>query len=367
MCMGIFASDITPNAKSAILAEESSGKILYEKNINEKRSPASMTKIMTLLLTMEALDSGKIKLDDEVTISNNASGMGGTQIYAEAGSKVKVDVLIKGISVASANDAAVAIGEYIGGTLDNFVSMMNKRAKELGCENTNFVNPHGLDEKDHYTTAYDLFLIARELLKHEDILKYTSIYEDYVTVSGKEHWLVNTNKLVKFYPGIDGLKTGYTNNAGYCLTSTMKKNNMRLVSIVMGEDTKEHRTNETVSLLEYGYSMYGVSTIYDKEKFSNKMFVSNSSLKYIDYYLKDDVKLVLNKDDRDAKYETQIKLNDVKAPIEAGSKVGEMILKINGEVLKYDLIVKEYVKKANYFEVFGHLLKDVINGKVNVF
>ena len=147
----------------------------------------------------------------------------------------------------------------------------------------------------------------------------------------------------------------------------MKKNNMRLVSIVMGEDTKEHRTNETVSLLEYGYSMYGVSTIYDKEKFSNKMFVSNSSLKYIDYYLKDDVKLVLNKDDRDAKYETQIKLNDVKAPLEAGSKVGEMILKINGEILKYDLIVKEYVKKANYFEVFGHLLKDVINGKVNVF
>lgn len=188
--------ELAKNSVSAIMIESSTGKIIYEKNKNKKRSPASMTKMMTLLLTMESIDSGKIKLDDEVLISKNASSMGGTQIFIEENTKVPVLNLIKGIGIASANDAAVAIAEYIGGTLDNFVDMMNNKCKELGCKNTNFKNPHGLDEDDHYSTAYDMSLIARELVKYPLALKITSTYEDYIDVSGENHWLVNTNKPV---------------------------------------------------------------------------------------------------------------------------------------------------------------------------
>ena len=197
ICVRVNASvDLAKHSKEAILVEASTGEILYEKNSNEKRSPASMTKIMTLLLTMEALDSGKIKLDDQVLISKNASSMGGTQIFVEENTKVSVENLIKGIGIASANDAAVAIAEYIGGTEENFVSMMNERARELGCKNTTFKNPHGLDEEGHLTTASDLSLIARELIKYPLALKITSTYEDYIDVSGENHWLVNTNKVV---------------------------------------------------------------------------------------------------------------------------------------------------------------------------
>ena len=265
----IYASeiDLAKNAKSAILVESSTGKIIYEKNKDEKRSPASMTKIMTLLLTMEKLEDETISLDDKVRVSKNAASMGGTQIFIEEGSLVDVRTLLKGIGIASANDAAVALAEYIGGTEENFVNMMNEKAKGLGCKNTNFKNPHGLDEDEHYTTAYDLSLIARELIKYPLALKITSTYEDYIEVSGENHWLVNTNKLIRFYAGMDGLKTGYTSKAGYCLTATMEKNNMRLLSVVMGEDDKDKRTSDTISMMEYGFSMYGSKTIIDKKKY----------------------------------------------------------------------------------------------------
>lgn len=188
--------DLSKNAKTSILIEQSTGKILYEKNKDEKRSPASMTKIMTLLLAFEALDKEIITYDTMVSVSKNAQDMGGTQIFLEYGSSIDVLTLIKGISIASANDAAVAIAEKLGGTEENFVQMMNDKAIELGCKNTNFKNPHGLDEEGHYTTAYDLALIARELLKYEEVIKFTSTYEDYINVSGENHWLVNTNKVV---------------------------------------------------------------------------------------------------------------------------------------------------------------------------
>jgi len=361
----VGAVDLTPNSKSAILIESSTGKILYEKNINEKRSPASMTKIMTLLLTMEALDNGRIKLNDQVFISKNASGMGGTQIFVKENTYVSVENLIKGMGIASANDASVAMAEYIGGTEDNFVDMMNKRAKELGCKNTNFMNPHGLDEENHYTTAYDLSLISKELVKYDYAIQTTSTYEDYINVSNVNHWLVNTNKLVKFYKGIDGLKTGYTDNALYCLTATMKKNDMRLISIVMGVGDKDKRSSDTISLLEYGYSMYGSKTIIDKTKYEKKIYISNSKNREVKYYLKDDVKLVVDKNTRDIKYKVEEKLLDVKAPLEANSKVGTLYLKMDNTKYEYDLIVKEYVEKANYFKTFINLFKDVINGNIN--
>ncbi len=359
----VFATvDLAKNSKSAILIESTTGKILYEKNSNEKRSPASMTKMMTLLLATEALENGKIKLEDMVHVSKNASSMGGTQIFLEENSEISVETLLKGISVASANDAAVAIGEYIGGTLDNFVSMMNNRCKELGCKNTEFKNPHGLDEEGHLTTAYDMSLIARELVKHESVLKLTSTYEDNITVSGENHWLVNTNKLIRFYKGIDGLKTGYTDNAGYCLTATMNKNNMRLISVVMGSDTKDNRSSDTIGMLEYGYSMYGSNTVIKKDEFNGTLHIENAKVRDIKYYLDTDINLIVDKNVRDVNYKTDIELFKVKAPLKKNSKVGVLKLYYDNKTYSYDLVVHEDIEKASYFKVFSNLLKDVFSG-----
>ena len=223
--MSINAEDnLTPKATSSILIEASTGKVLYEKDADKKLAPASLTKIMTMLLTMESLESGKINYNDKVLISKNAASMGGSQIFIEANSRVSVKDLIRGISIASANDAAVALAEKIGGTEANFINMMNDKAKELGLSNTTFKNPHGLDDDGHMTTARDLSIIAKELVKHEDILKFTSTYEEYMTKpNGEKFWLVNTNNLIRFYDGMDGLKTGYTPKAGYCLVGTANK------------------------------------------------------------------------------------------------------------------------------------------------
>jgi len=360
----VFASnvDLKLHAKSAILVEASSGKVLYEKDANSKRSPASMTKIMTILLTMESLEKGNIKLTDKVNISKKAASMGGTQIFVEEGSSVELQTLIKGMAIASANDAAVAVSEYVGGSESNFVYMMNEKARKLGCKNTSFKNPHGLDEEGHYTTAYDLSLIARELLKHPSILKYTSTYEDYIDVSGSNHWLVNTNKLIRFYSGIDGLKTGYTSKAGYCLTATMERNDMRLISIVMGESNKDNRSEDTITLMEYGFSNYGIKNIYKKDEYNNKIYIDNASNRNVKYYLKDDVNIIVNKNDNNVNFTVEERINKVKAPLNKNDVIGHLILKYKNKQYKYDLIVKEDIKKANYFKVFINLFKDILSG-----
>ena len=288
--------------------------------------------------------------------------MGGTQIFVEKGSKVNVETLLKGIAIASANDAAVAMAEYIGGTEEVFVSMMNEKARELGCKNTNFKNPHGLDEEGHYSSAYDLSLMATELIKYPLALKLTSTYEDYIDVSGENHWLVNTNKLIRFYSGIDGLKTGYTDKAGYCLTATMERNDMRLISVVMKEDTKDHRSEDTISMMEYGFSNYGSKKIYDKNEYKGSINIDNASKRTINYYLKDDVKLIVNKNVKDVNYNIETKIDNVKAPLSRNSKAGELQLSYDNNTYIYDLIVKENVKKSSYFEVFNHMLSDIISG-----
>ena len=354
--------DLSKNSKSSILIEQSTGKILYEKNKDEKRSPASMTKIMTLLLTFEALEKEIITYDTPVQVSKNAQDMGGTQIFLEYGSTVDVLTLIKGITIASANDAAVAIAEKLGGTKENFVQMMNDKAINLGCKNTNFKNPHGLDEEGHYTTAYDLSLIAKELLKYEEVLKFTSTYEDYINVSGENHWLVNTNKLVRFYEGIDGLKTGYTENAKYCLTATMKKNDMRLISVVMGVDTKENRNAETISLMEYGYSQYGISNIYNKEDTIGKTIIENAKNKEVKYYFEKDVNLIAKKGEREIDYQIDTKIYDIKAPLKENSVIGEAIISYNNQNFKYNLIIHENIEKENFLDVIYSIIKNIISG-----
>ena len=359
--------ELSKSGKSAILMESSTKTVLYEKNSHEKLAPASMTKIMTLLLTYEALESGKISLEDDVLISKKASSMGGTQIFVEEGSSVKVNDLLKGIGIASANDAAVAIAEKIGGTVDNFVLMMNKKAKDLGAFDTNFKNPHGLDEEGHYSSAYDMALIASELInKHKSVLEITSTYEEYIDVNGQNHWLVNTNKLVRFYKGMDGLKTGYTDMAKYCLTGTMEKNGMRLVSVVMGSDSKENRNEDTINMMEYGFSMYGVKNILKSNKPIGKIYVNNANPRKVNYYVSEDVNVLVNTDTKEIKYNIKKEFNNINPPLKKGDVIGKLYLDYNNKTYEYDLIIKEDLKKASFIRMLYNNFKDIISGKVNV-
>ncbi len=364
--INLNATEFAEHSKSAILIEASTGGILFEKNSHEKLSPASMTKIMTLLLAMEALEKNKININDEVLISSNASGMGGTQIFIEANTKVQVSDLLKGIGIASANDAAVAMAEYIGGTEDNFVNMMNKRALELGAKNTNFKNSHGLDEANHYTTAYDLALMAKELVKYKEVLKITSTYEEYINVSGKNHWLVNTNSLVRFYKGMDGLKTGFTDDAQYCLTATMEKNGMRLIAVVMGADTKENRSIDVIKMMEYGYSMYNIKTIVNSNQKLGSIFVDKSRNKNVNYYVKENVNILVDKNTEEINYKIEKNLDKVKAPLDIGDKIGTLTLNYKNKSLKYDLVVKEKVEKASFFRTMYNNFRDIISGNINM-
>lgn len=361
----VSAEDLAPNAKSTILIEESTGKILYEKNSDEKRAPASMTKVMSMLLIMEALDNKQISLNDEVTISQNAADMGGSQLFLQPNQTAKVEDLLKGIAVASGNDAVVAMAEKIAGSEEKFVDMMNKKAKELGLKNTQFKNPHGLDEEGHFTSAHDMAIMAKELIKHKNILNYTSIYEEYLTKSdGTKLWMVNTNKLVKFYKGVDGLKTGFTQTAGYCLTATAMKNNTRLISVVMGEDTSANRSTDTVNLLNYGFNSYKVNTIIKKEKNIAKVKVNKGKEDKVYIRTKENVNELLNVNEKAKKYILVPEVKNITAPVKVGEKVGILKIKYQNKVVKeVDLTVSKNIKKANLWDLFKRNLKMIVSGK----
>ena len=360
---------ISIKSESGVIMEVSTGKVLYEKDADTPKAPASMTKIMTMLLIMEAIDDGRLSMDDEVNISTNASGMGGSQAYLEANTTSKVSTLLTAIAIGSANDASVAMAEKIGGTEENFVNMMNKRAKQLGAENTTFKNPHGLDEDGHLTTARDLAIIARELItKHEEILKLTSTYETTIThANGKSLWLVNTNKLIKFYNGLDGLKTGFTGNAGYCLTGSMKRNDMRLITVTMKAPTKEDRNTDTINMMEYAYSMFYKDTLLKSDKKLGTMFIDNSKKRKVNYFLEKDVTVVVPKDVRNIDYKYTIDLTNTKAPLKKGDKVGTLKLSVNNEEISYNVIVNESVLKSNFFNRILNYFKDILNGNLNIF
>ena len=308
-----LADELSGNSKSAILVENETGKVLYEKNADEKLAPASLTKMMTLLLTMERVDRGLIKLNDTVRVSKNAANMGGSQVYLEENSEYTIEEIIKAVCIASGNDAAVVLAENIGGSIDNFVKMMNDKAKELHLDNTHFVNPYGLDADNHYSSARDIANLSRELLKHKSILKYTSLYEDHlVKKDGTSLWMVNTNKLVRFYNGIDGLKTGFTNNANYSISATGKFNNLRLIAVVMGEDTSENRNNDVVSMINYGKSNYKFKKIISKNKIIGYIKVNNLYSIKVPYYIKNDINKLYSSNEKLPKYTYKISLNKVK-------------------------------------------------------
>ena len=362
----IHAQDLAENAISSVIMEYSTGKVLYEKNANQRLAPASMTKIMTMLLTMEAIDDGKINMDDNINISKVASDMGGSQMFLEANTSIKLKELVKGVAIASANDAAVALAEAVGGSVDNFVNMMNEKAKELGLTNTSFKNPHGLDEEGHLSTANDMAVMARELIKHKEILNYTATYEDYFNKpDGSRTWLVNTNKLVRFYKGVDGLKTGYTEGAGYCLTATASKNGIRFITVVMGEPSSDQRSYDTSDMLNYAFNTYRLNTILSKDNELGKVKIEKGNIEEGTIILNDDITEVEEISSDKKEYSYNIKLDKVVAPVKNGNKIGTVeIIDNEGLVVKeVDLTIKEDVRKINVMEIFIKNVKTFISGR----
>lgn len=361
-------TNLIANAKSGILIEESTGKIIFEKNKDEKLAIASLTKMVAQILILEQVEKGNLKWDEMVTVSKNASDMGGSQIYLSTGEVMTVRDLMKGISMASANDATVAMAEKIAGTEMAFVKLMNDKVKELGLKNTVFKNSTGLDEEGHYSTAYDLAIIARELLKHEEILEFSSVYEDYLrTDTPNKFWLVNTNKLVRFYEGADGLKTGHTDNALYCLAATAKIDGMRLIAIVLGEEVSKVRNQEAMSLLDYGYSMYKVNVIKTKDNNVGQINLDKASKEKIYVYPIRDIGILMSKTEKDKKYDIKIDLNDVTLPLKSGDIVGKaQVLNENKVIDEVELIVKENVEKSSFLKLFLKNLEDIVTGKITI-
>lgn len=359
--LNVFA--IADSAKSNILIDYNTGTIITENNSDEELPMASMTKMMTLLIIMERIDSSKIKLTDMVPISENASSMGGSQIYLEAGTRMSLDTLLRAICIASANDATVAVAEYIAGSTSEFVKLMNEKANTLGLKHTNFKNVHGLDDEGHYSSAHDMAFIARELLRHELILKYSSIYEDYIKhPDGTNTWIVNTNKLINYYDGLDGLKTGFTKNSGYCITATAKRGNMRLISVVMGEENNSIRNQDTMELLNYGFANYKMETIIPSKNNIGSINIAFGKKDKVDLKLTFDVEDLVNiNEENDYTYE--IIKDEIKAPVYVGDTVGKLIVYANDtKINEIDLTVKESVLKANIFDLYLKNLKRLLKG-----
>ena len=354
--VAVFAegnTDLGLNAKSAILMEESTGNILYESNPDERLPIASVTKVMTMLLIMEAVDSGKISLDDMVTVSENAMSYGGSTMFLETGEQLTVNDMLKGIAVASANDGCVAMAEHLAGSESAFVDMMNEKAKELGMENTHFMNTNGLDEDDHYSSARDVAIMSRELMKHETIFNYTSIWMD--TLRGGKFQLANTNKLIRFYDGANGLKTGSTSKALCCLSAAAKRNDMQLIAVVLGAPTSAERFASAKSLLDYGFANYAVNTQITAGDEVQKIAVEKGVDKEVGVVAGDSCSTLVKKGQEDNITKERKIDETITAPIEAGQKIGTMTISRDGEVIAdIDLNASSTVEKKG----IGLIIKD---------
>ena len=321
-------AEIELEAKSVILIEQETGEVLYEKNADERLPPASVTKIMTMLLVMEAIDSGKINLTDMVSVSEKAASMGGSQVYLEFGEQMSVDELMKCVAVASANDAALALAEFVSGSEETFVREMNNKASELGMNNTNFENTNGLDDttQNHYTSARDIAIMSRELLKYEKIFDYTTIWMD--SVRNGEFVLTNTNRLIRFYKGANGLKTGSTSKAKFCLSASAKRDGMQLIAVVMASPTRDQRNAAATKLLDFGFSNYALYTNVKKDIESIKVIGGKEKSVEIKA---DEIVKVLKKGQAElieSCFETD---GEIYAPVASGDVVGRVVYKINGE------------------------------------
>lgn len=350
---------------SAILIDAATGQVLYEKNAKERRAPASVTKVMTMLIIMEELDKENISIEDQVTVSQFAADMGGSQLFLEPSETVSVDDLLKGIAIESANDAAATMAEYIAGDYQSFIAMMNEKAKELGMKDTQFVNSNGLPAEGHYSSAYDIALMSRELVKYPKIHEYLTMWMTDVHVGkndDKVRTLANTNKLLRRDNRVDGLKTGYTDDAGYCLSATAKEGSMRLISVILDAPSSNDRFNEALQLLNYGFSQYKNETLVEENTLLGTIPINRGVKEEINALAKDGYsQLMLKSDKKEFKQEVTLNQN-VSAPIKKGDKVGELKILENGkEVAKIDLIAEEDVEKINFFNLFNKFITQFIN------
>ena len=356
----ICATEFDFTAESIILMEAETGTVLYEKNADTPLPPASVTKIMTLLLIMEALDQGRFELTDKVNISENAANMGGSQVYLEAGEQMCVDELIKCVVVASANDAAAALAEFCCGSEEAFVEQMNLRAKELGMINTHFENTNGLDDTTtaHLMSARDIAIMSRELLKHKKIFDYTNIWMD--TIRDGSFGLTNTNRLIRFYKGANGLKTGSTSKAGFCISATAKRDDMQLIAVIMASPTRDDRNSTAVKLLDYGFSQYAFYQDTGKELDNTTISVKKGLVDTVTIAVADPIKKLINKTDK-GKIEKTITLYDnLQAPVEKGQKVGQILYTLNGENIgSVDILAQNSVEKIKFTELFKIALKNL--------
>ena len=353
---------INISSKTAILMDVGSGQILFEKNPHEKLPPASVTKVMTMLLIVEALDSGKIKLDDEVQISERASEMGGSQIFLEPGETQKVDDLLKGIAVASANDACVAMAEYVGGSEEEFVAMMNNKAKQLGMNDTNFSNTNGLPIENHYTSAHDIAIMSRELLKHDKITKYLTTWMDQIVVGKKKTTigLANTNKMIKHYQGATGVKTGFTQEAKYCLSASAKRGETHLVAVTLGAPTTQERFKDSSSLLSYGFANYESVKLCSKSDKIATLTLDKADDNKVNLVAKDDLTALIKKgESKDFTKKIEVSKN-IDLPVKKGTKLGTIsIYKGDKQVGKIDLINEKDINKASYFKMFERVIDNI--------
>lgn len=370
MCpLGVLADDnnVIPDAVSGILIEANSGRIIYEKEKDKQVAVASMTKMVAQIIILENIEAGKIKWDDVITVSKNAEEMGGSQIYLQQGEKMTVEDLMKGISMASGNDATVAMAEVISGTEERFVKLMNQKVKELGLKNTAFKNCTGLDEEGHYSSAYDMAMIARELVvNHPEILRFSSMYEDYLREdTPNKFWLVNTNKLVRFYEGADGLKTGHTDAAQYCLAATAKRKGVRLIGIVLGVPNSKVRNTQAMQLLDYGFNNVKQRVLKKSGEVVSTLKLDKADISEIQVKIKDDLVVVENLDGEEHKYTYDIVIDDVKLPIQANTVVGKIKVKEGKNVVStMDLIVDKKVEKLSYLDLFLNSLLNIFSGEI---
>ena len=345
-------------AKSAILMEVNTGKILYEQNADEKLPPASITKIMSLLLVMEAIDGGKMSLEDVITASEHACSMGGSQIWLEPGEAMTVDELLKAAVIASANDATVVLGEQIAGSEEGFVAMMNARATELGMTNTHFINATGLDADGHISSAHDVAIMSAELIKHDLIKNYSTVWMD--TLRDGESELVNTNKLVRFYEGTTGLKTGTTSGAGYCLSATAERNGLELVAVIMSGDTSNDRFNGAKKLLDYGFANYEYSSVSPTLE-QTELEIKNGIQKTVKINAHNDFHALLKKSETSA-IEQRVNLTEnLTAPLKKGDIVGSVDFYLNDEIIgSVDIVADENVGKMSFLTAFLWILHGII-------
>ena len=356
-------AQISISSKSAILMDVASGQILYEKNAHDKLPPASVTKVMTMLLICEALDSGKITLDDNVQISENAASMGGSQIFLEPGEVQKVDTLLKGIAVASANDGCVAMAEYIGGSVESFVEMMNAKAKELNMKDTHFVNTNGLPVDNHYTSAHDIALMSRELLKHDVINKYLTTWMDKVVVGKKQATvgLANTNKLIKHYQGATGVKTGFTQQAKFCLSASAKWGDTHLVAVTLGAETSPERFKDATSLLNFGFANYESVKLCSKDDNIATLTVDKAEDQKINLVAKEDLSVLIKKGGkRDFTRKIKVNQNPI-IPIKKGTNLGYVEI-YQGKTLvgKVDLVNTKDIQKASYLKMLQRVIDEML-------